>query len=137
MITAYHKEYSDCLGRDMEFKVYGSGGKPVLAIPGEKGRFFQWEETGMVEALKSELERHRLQLFVADTIDAETVCNQWGDPYHRVRMHEGWYHYVVDELVPRIGELNATGQDLLWWAAPWVPTTRPTSFCAAPTCLTG
>ena len=67
----------------------------------------------MVEALKSELERHRLQLFVADTIDAETGCNQWGDPYHRVRMHEGWYHYVVDELVPRIGELNATGQDLL------------------------
>lgn len=113
MITTYHKEYSDCLGRDMEFKVYGSGGKPVLAIPGERGRFFQWEETGMVDALKSELERHRLQLFVADTIDAETVCNQWGDPYHRVRMHEGWYHYVVDELVPRIEELNATGQDLL------------------------
>ena len=51
MITAYHKEYSDCLGRDMEFKVYGSGGKPVLAIPGEKGRFFQWEETGMVVPL--------------------------------------------------------------------------------------
>ena len=68
---------------------------------------------GMVDALKSELERHRLQLFVADTIDAETVCNQWGDPYHRVRMHEGWYHYVVDELVPRIEEMNATGQDLL------------------------
>lgn len=113
MLTAYHKEYSNCLGRDMEFKVYGVGGKPVLAIPTEKGRFYQWEETGMLDALSSDLEREHIQLFVADPIDAETVSNQWGDPYHRVRMHEGWYHYVVDELVPRIREINGTGQDLL------------------------
>ena len=113
MLTAYHKEYSNCLGRDMEFKVYGVGGKPVLAIPTEKGRFYQWEETGMLDALSSDLEREHIQLFVTDPIDAETVCNQWGDPYHRVRMQEGWYHYVVDELVPRIREINVTGQDLL------------------------
>lgn len=113
MLTTYHKEYSGCLGRDMEFKVYGSGGKPVLAIPSEKGRFFQWEETGMLDALKPELERGHIQLFVADPIDAETVCNQWGDAYHRVRLHEGWYHYVVDELVPRVREINGSDQPLL------------------------
>ena len=27
----YHKEHSSRLGRDMEFKVYGHGGRPVLA----------------------------------------------------------------------------------------------------------
>lgn len=113
MLSVYHKEYSDRLGRDMEFKVYGQGGKPVLAIPSEKGRFFQWEETGMLDALSPELERHHIQLFVADPIDAETVCNQWGDPYHRVRLHEGWYRYIVEELVPRVWEINGTGQDIL------------------------
>ena len=113
MLATYHKEYSSCLGRDMEFKVYGTGGKPVLAIPTEKGRFYQWEETGMLDALSPDLERRHIQLFVADPIDAETVCNQWGDSYHRVRMQEGWYHYVVDELVPRIREINGTNQALL------------------------
>ena len=33
MHTEYHKEYSRHLGRDMEFKVYGHSGKPVLVFP--------------------------------------------------------------------------------------------------------
>ena len=40
MHVEYHKEYSRFLGRDMEFKVYGHGGKPVLAVPCQNGRFF-------------------------------------------------------------------------------------------------
>ena len=32
MEIRYFKNYSHCLGRDMEFKVYGHRGKPVLFI---------------------------------------------------------------------------------------------------------
>ena len=34
----YHKEHSSRLGRDMEFKVYGHGGKPALVFPCQNGR---------------------------------------------------------------------------------------------------
>ena len=36
----YYKEWSTVLGREMEFKVYGHAGVPVLALParGEIGR---------------------------------------------------------------------------------------------------
>ena len=30
MKIEYFKEYSHCLNRDMEFKVYGHGGKPIF-----------------------------------------------------------------------------------------------------------
>ncbi len=109
----YHKEYSPRLGRDMEFKVYGQGGKPVLAFPCQNGRFFDWEGFGMLDTLGDYLEGGRLQLFTVDTIDGETVSDRGGDPYRRVRRHEAWFQYVVEELVPRIRAINGTGRDIL------------------------
>ena len=35
----YYKEWSSVLNREMEFKVYGSAGVPVLALPARGGRF--------------------------------------------------------------------------------------------------
>lgn len=113
MHIEYHKEYSHCLQRDMEFKVYGHTGKPVFAVPCQDGRFYDWEGFGMLEVLEDYLEEGRLQLFTVDTIDKETVSDVGGNPYDRVRLHEAWFHYVVDELVPRIHELNGTGQAIL------------------------
>lgn len=55
MHTEYHKEYSRHLGRDMEFKVYGHGGKPVLVFPCQNGRFFDWEGFGMLDTLQDYL----------------------------------------------------------------------------------
>ena len=113
MHTEYHKEYSPRLGRDMEFKVYGHGGKPVLVFPCQNGRFYDWEGFGMLDTLGDYLEGGRLQLFTVDTIDTETVSAVGGDPYGRVRRHEAWYNYIMEELVPRIRQINGTGQDLL------------------------
>ena len=67
MRIAHHKEYSRCLGRDMEFNVYGHSGKPALAFPCQDGRFFDWEGFGMVETLADYLEAGRLQLFTVDS----------------------------------------------------------------------
>ena len=43
MEVRYMKHYSGHLGRDMEFKVYGHSGKPVMFIPCQGGRFFDFE----------------------------------------------------------------------------------------------
>lgn len=39
MQVQYIKEYSNCLDREMEYKIYGQGGKLCLAIPSQNGRF--------------------------------------------------------------------------------------------------
>ena len=43
MEGTYYKEWSAVLDREMEFKVYGHGGVPVLALPARGGRFYDWE----------------------------------------------------------------------------------------------
>ena len=113
MNIQYFKEYSRHLNRDMEFKVYGQGGKPVLVFPCQNGRFFDWEGFGMLETLGDYLESGKIQPFTADTIDGETLSLAGGNPYDRVRLHERWFSYVMEELVPRVRELNGTGQSLL------------------------
>ena len=106
MDIQYYKEYSNELGRDMEFKSYGWGGIPLLAVPCQNGRFFDWEGFGMLDTLGDYLDQGRIRLFSFDTIDQETVSDVNGNPYDRVRRHEAWYRYVCNELVPRIHEIS-------------------------------
>ena len=63
MQGTYYKEWSRMLGREMEFKVYGTAGVPVLALPARGGRFYDWENNGMPEAVASLLSSGKLQLF--------------------------------------------------------------------------
>ena len=48
MQKQYFKIYSEHLNRDMEFKVYGHTGKPVLVFPSQDGRFFDFENFKML-----------------------------------------------------------------------------------------
>ena len=67
----------------------------------------------MIETLSDYLEGGALQLFTVDTIDAETVSAQGGNPYERVRRHEAWYNYVIEELLPHIRAIHGSGEALL------------------------
>ena len=50
MKIEYQKLFSSSLGQDMEFKVYGHYGQPIIAFPSSRGRFFDFENNGMIES---------------------------------------------------------------------------------------
>ena len=105
----YYKEYSHSLGRDMEFKTYGRpGGKLCFAFPPQDGRFFDFENFGMVNELEPWINSGAIMLVTVDSIDPETWSDMGGDPRRRIERHEQWYHYVVDELFPRAVDLSGT-----------------------------
>ena len=108
MKTAYYKEYSHNLGRDMEFKVYGHGGKPMLVFPCQDGRFFDLEDRGMVDVARPYIDEGRLQLFCCDSddINSWSRVNDW-DNRNRIEQAERFFHYICDELCPRIFDINA------------------------------
>ena len=58
----YYKEWSTVLGREMEFKVYGHAGVPVLALPARGGRFYDWENNGMPDAIAELQEKYFVYL---------------------------------------------------------------------------
>lgn len=105
METRYFKDYSQALGRDMECKVYGHAGRPILYIPCQDGRFFDFEGFHMDSNLSPWIDSGAVMVISIDTMDKETWSNTNGDPYWRIRRHEQWVRYITDEAVPKIQQI--------------------------------
>ena len=106
MQSEYFKEHSEHLDRDMEFKVFGHAGKPVLVFPSLCGRFYEFEDFGMVEAVRFFLDEGRIRLFCVDGIDGETWAASDRAPAERIQLHERYVRYVLHEVLPRIRALQ-------------------------------
>src|ERR1041385_6152169 len=63
MNREYHKWYSHRLGRDMELLIFGHAGTPTLVFPTSQGRFYEYEDRGMVWAMTGKIDAGALQLF--------------------------------------------------------------------------
>ncbi|MDX2150478.1 MAG: alpha/beta hydrolase-fold protein [Bryobacteraceae bacterium] len=105
----YHRWHSPALGRDMELLVFGHAGYPTLVFPTSMGRFFEFEDRGMVDALRGKIEAGHLQIFCVDGVDRESWYNYGAHPYWRVRRHVQYENYVLHEVVPFIRWLNGNG----------------------------
>ena len=105
MEMQYFKDYSPALGREMECKVYGHAGRPMLYIPCQDGRFFDFEDFHMADTLAPWIESGQVMVISIDTIDKETWSDTSGDPYWRIRRYEQWIRYIVEEAVPKIQQI--------------------------------
>jgi esterase/lipase superfamily enzyme len=70
------------------------------------GRFYDWEDRGMIDALRDHLQRGSLQLFCVDSVDAESWYNKNTHPSQRARRHDQFDHYLVSEVLPFSAKLN-------------------------------
>ncbi len=102
MEIRYETHWSSHLNREMEFKVYGHGGRPVLFIPCQGGRFFDFENFGMLDHWAPWIEAGACKVYSADCIDNEAWAAFGADNRWRIENHERWYNYIVEELVPTI-----------------------------------
>lgn len=102
MKMQYFKQYSTALGRDMECKLYGHCGRPVIYIPCQDGRFFDFEDFHMADTWRPFIDAGQVMVLSIDTLDAETWSNKGGDPGWRSYRHEQWMAYIMDEVVPFI-----------------------------------
>jgi esterase/lipase superfamily enzyme len=84
----------------MELLVFGHGGARVLVFPTRQGRFFDYENWGLVDALSAAIRCGDLQLFCLDSLDSESLyC--WGMPARdRIARHNQYESYVLNEVVP-------------------------------------
>lgn len=102
----YRKWRSLALGRDMELLVFGDRGTPVVVFPTSMGRFFQWEDFGMVGHLQRRIDEGLLQLWCVDSIDGESFYNKQIGGLDRARRHLAYDRYLADEVVPAIRREN-------------------------------
>ena len=110
MRREYHKWWSQRLGRDMELLAYGQSGAPLLVFPTSQGRFYEYEDAGMIHAVWEKIERGELQIFCVDSVDAESWYNGWISPHERVMRHITYESYVLQEVVPLMKNVSGYAQ---------------------------
>jgi len=74
------------------------------------GRFYDYENWGIVEELSGRLNNGELQLFCVDSIDAESFYSQHSHPQHRIYRHLQYEQYILQEVLPLM-RLKSNGDD--------------------------
>src|SRR5437764_1359307 len=98
----YVRWYSPSLHRDMELLAFGHAGFPVMVFPTSGGRFYEYEERGMVHAASPKIDRGELQLFCVDSVDQESWYNRRAHPADRCHRQNAFDAYLALEATPFI-----------------------------------
>jgi esterase/lipase superfamily enzyme len=110
MNREYCKAYSSQLHRDMELLVFGHAGIPVIVFPTSMGRFFDYEDRGMIAAIGYKYEHGAIQAFCVDSVDSESWYNKQIHPRDRVRRHMQYEEYLIHELIPYVRSRNSSSE---------------------------
>ena len=108
MNREYHNWHSPSLNRNMEMLVFGHGGARVLVFPTSMGRFYEWEDRGMMGALNEHLEQGWIQMYCVDSVDAESWYARWRHPGARAWRHMEYENYLLHEVLPLMSSKNPT-----------------------------
>jgi esterase/lipase superfamily enzyme len=90
----------------MELLVFGHAGIPLIVFPTSCGRFFDYEDRGMVGALWDVIESGGVQLYCVDGVDKESWYNYSAHPRWRVVRHLQYEEYLLREVLPLVNQKN-------------------------------
>jgi esterase/lipase superfamily enzyme len=114
MNREHHRWYSPSLNREMELLVFGHAGAKLLVFPTSQGRFYEWEDRGMIHALSDHIGAGALQVYCVDSVDAESWYATWKHPVDRARRNEDYERYLLSEVMPFGDHRN--------WTPYWITT---------------
>ncbi len=81
---------------------YGHLGRPVIVFPSEQGRAWDYENNGMVDALRPLIDEGRVKLYCVDSFDHLSWSDRGAPLEHRARRHEDYERWLVERVVPLI-----------------------------------
>ena len=84
----------------MGLNKYGHAGQLLLAFPAQEGNHRNFEDFGMIDALRPLLEEGVIQLATVDSVDSETWAAKDSPPRERGLRHEAYVRYILEEVLP-------------------------------------
>ena len=106
MKREYVKWFSPCLQREMELLVFGHAGSPVLFFPTRMGRFYDYENWGLIKALEEKIVSGKNQLYCIDSIDADSFYCKGIPPIERIYRYTLYEKYILEEVIPFVKQKN-------------------------------
>lgn len=90
----------------MELLTFGHSGAKVLVFPTRDGRFHEYEDLRLVDALRPKLAAGQLQLWCLDSVAWEGPYCHWCHPADRARRLGAYEDYVLHEVMPLMHSRN-------------------------------
>jgi esterase/lipase superfamily enzyme len=96
------KWYSPTIGKEMEMLVYGHAGYPVIIFPTTMGRYHESTDFGLIDAACWFVDNGKVKIYCVDSIDKESWYNKHIPPSERVKNHNWYDQYILNEVVDPI-----------------------------------
>ncbi|WP_447642041.1 MULTISPECIES: esterase family protein [Chitinophagaceae] len=106
---AYHKWYSQKIGRDFEMLVFGHSGIPVVLFPTSQGRYYENKDRGMIDVMSWFLENGKIKIYCPDSIDADSWYNKAAPAWVRAANHNLYDSLILEDVLGRA--FYETGHD--------------------------
>jgi esterase/lipase superfamily enzyme len=90
----------------MELLIFGHSGARLLVFPTSKGRFYEWEDRGMMNTLGDQIGNGWLQVYCVDSVDAESWYARWKWPGDRSWRQLQYENYLLREVLPLSWQKN-------------------------------
>ena len=90
----------------MELLIFGHGGAKMIVFPTSRGRFFEWEDRGMIDALGHQISNGWLQVYCVDSVDDESWYAWHKHPGARGWRQTEYENYVLHEVLPLSYQIN-------------------------------
>jgi len=103
---SFHRIYSNHLRHDFELKVYGQGGHPFVIFPASQGRFWDFENYGMIHAIWHWIGSGKIQVFCVDGIDWQSLFNHNASAHDKAKRNREYCEAIMWDVVPYIRQLQ-------------------------------
>ena len=117
MFIEYYKINSTSLGHEFEFKRFGNNGKPVMVFPTSNGKFFDYENQGMVTTLSPFIDNGDIQLICVDSRDQDAWFSTPGP--HMGDNHIRYEKCITEDLIPWCKENLSINEKYLTTGCSW------------------
>jgi esterase/lipase superfamily enzyme len=92
---------------------YGHFGRPVLVFPSERGRAWDYENNGMVEALRFLIDAGRIKLYCVDSFDDRSWSDNWIPLEERAHRHGAYAGWITGPVAEWIGTDSPGASDAI------------------------
>ena len=99
--------------RDGTVVRHGHWGRPVVVFPSEQGRAWDYENNGMVDAVRDLIDAGRVKLYCVDSVDGLTWSDRSIPLEERAARHRGYEAWITDRVVPLIDHDSPGRTDLM------------------------
>ncbi|MDN5289467.1 MAG: Esterase/lipase superfamily enzyme [Mucilaginibacter sp.] len=86
--------------------IFGYSGASVLFFPTRMGRFYDYENWRIIEALRDKIEMGYIQVYCVDSCDRESFYSSGFHPSEKIIRHILYEQYILLEVIPFIQQKN-------------------------------